>query len=111
MPANLQPREMFPGQEIAVDTAPVALLSGDFNGDGRVDLVSVNRDANNVSVLLGRGGGAFAAPVTYAVGDGPVAAAAAGRGDEAVEQVGTALRSSDQLSQRFTTSEVSVFLP
>src|SRR5712691_6036252 len=44
--------------------APVALAVGDVNGDGRADLVSANAGANKVSVLLGLGDGAFAAPIT-----------------------------------------------
>src|SRR5207248_1574012 len=32
---------------------PVSLAAGDFNGDGRVDIVSANYNDNTVSVLLG----------------------------------------------------------
>jgi len=43
----------------------------DLNGDSRRDLVVANDGTNAVTVLLGTGGGAFAAPVDYAPGDGP----------------------------------------
>jgi hypothetical protein len=39
---------------------PVFLNKGDFNGDGRLDLLVVNRSDNNVAVLLGNGDGSFA---------------------------------------------------
>jgi hypothetical protein len=43
---------------------PVALATGDFNGDGKLDLVVVNQIDNTVSVLLGNGDGTFQAPLT-----------------------------------------------
>ena len=50
------------------------LAAGDFNGDGKVDLV-VSNDAVNpgmatVSILLGNGDGTFRAPVSYLTGSG-----------------------------------------
>jgi hypothetical protein len=44
-------------------SGPDALLSGDVNGDGHVDLVSVSFDSAAVFVLLGAGDGTFHAPV------------------------------------------------
>ncbi len=44
---------------------------GDFNGDGKLDLVTANNVDNTVSVLLGNGDGTFASQVTYPVGNYP----------------------------------------
>jgi hypothetical protein len=44
---------------------------GDFDGDGHADLAVANFASDNVSVLIGNGGGGFAAPANFAVGDGP----------------------------------------
>jgi hypothetical protein len=44
------------------------LATGDFNGDGNLDIVSANRGGNTVSVLLGKGNGTFQSAVTYLVG-------------------------------------------
>jgi Flp pilus assembly secretin CpaC len=41
------------GSPIAVGTSPVALTTGDFNGDGVPDLAIVNQTDNTVSVFLG----------------------------------------------------------
>jgi len=50
-----------------------AVSSGDFNGDGKLDLVTANApDNNTVSVLLGNGNGTFQPHVDYPVGDNPV---------------------------------------
>ena len=44
----------------AVGFGPDAIVAGDFNGDGRLDLAVVNRSApTTVSVLLGNGDGTF----------------------------------------------------
>ena len=55
----------------AVGLAPVALVTGDFTGDGRTDLAVANHGSNDVSVLLGNGDGTFQPQVTYAVGSEP----------------------------------------
>ena len=57
--------------------APVAVAAGDFNGDGKADLVTANATTDNVSVLLGQGGGAFQALTSFATGSGPRAVAVA----------------------------------
>lgn len=41
----------------------------DFNLDGWNDIVAVNNHSQNITVVLGTGGGAFAAPVNYSLGD------------------------------------------
>src|SRR5438045_3972296 len=38
-----------------------SLTTGDFNGDGRSDLVTTNYGSDTVSVFLGNGSGGFAA--------------------------------------------------
>jgi flagellin-like hook-associated protein FlgL len=45
--------------------------TGDFNGDGLLDLVTVDADADAVSVLLGNGDGSFGPPAAFAAGDRP----------------------------------------
>jgi len=57
------------------------LASGDFDHDGTMDVVAVNRLSGTVSVLLGSGDGALGSPVSYAVGLQPMAVAV-GRIDE-----------------------------
>ena len=52
---------------------PVALVTGDFTGDGRTDLAVANQESNDVSILMGNGDGTFQHSVSYAVGDFPVA--------------------------------------
>jgi hypothetical protein len=44
------------------------LVEGDFNGDGKNDLVFDNYGSNVVSVMLGNGNGGFQAPVKYFAG-------------------------------------------
>jgi hypothetical protein len=49
------------------------LITGDFNSDGKTDLAVTELFPNDVSVLLGSGDGAFAKPLRFGVGLGPVA--------------------------------------
>ena len=64
-----------------VGEAPSSVVLGDLNGDGTPDLVTANagfndtEDLRDVSVLLGRGNGTFAAEERYGVGIKPVAVA------------------------------------
>ena len=45
---------------------------GDFNGDGRSDLVTADYSiGNTASVLLGNGNGTFQAKQTFGTGSGP----------------------------------------
>ncbi len=64
-------------QSVATGASPYAVLSADFNGDGKQDLATANFSGNTVSVLLGDGAGGFlaapspgmvTAPVSLAVG-------------------------------------------
>ncbi len=59
--------------EYATGNGPFAIAAADFNGDGKLDLVTANIVDNTVSVLLGQDGGTFAPPLTLAVGPGPEA--------------------------------------
>jgi hypothetical protein len=49
--------------------------AGDFNGDGKADLVIADTARNTISVFLGNGDGTFQAPVTYISGTYPAAMA------------------------------------
>jgi len=55
----------------AAGTAPGFVAVGDFNGDGKLDMVVANSSSNNVSILLGNGDGTFQAAVNYSVGTDP----------------------------------------
>ena len=57
-------------------TNPQGVTTGDFNGDGRVDLVSVNQNTNNVSLLLDNGAGGYTSS-NWSTGTSPRAVAAA----------------------------------
>ena len=52
---------------------PIGVQVGDFDGDGKQDLVVSNRQDSTIGVLLGNGDGTFKPQVTYATGTNPVA--------------------------------------
>ena len=57
---------------------PLALAAADFDGDGFLDLAVANDrvSSGTVSILLGKGDGTFAPPVSYLTGSQPFAVAA-----------------------------------
>jgi hypothetical protein len=58
--------KLQPAGTYAAGTNPYSTASGDFNGDGRLDLVVANSNSSTLGVLLGNGNGTFAAAVNYA---------------------------------------------
>ena len=57
-------------------TTPTAAAVGDFNGDGRADIVAVNSSSvGTVNVLLGNGDGTFQPAKTSAAGTTPTSVA------------------------------------
>jgi Ca2+-binding RTX toxin-like protein len=49
---------------------PFAEVSGDVNGDGQMDVVTISRDAAGASVFLGKGNGTFQPPISVPLAGG-----------------------------------------
>ena len=64
------------------DVSPGAVTTGDFNNDGKLDLVVASLGIDKVSLLLGNGSGSFGAPTTFQVGTEPVDLAASDFDDD-----------------------------
>jgi hypothetical protein len=60
-----------PVASFTVGINPQAVVTADFNGDGRLDLATANAGDNTVSVLLGNANGTFQPALTSATGAGP----------------------------------------
>jgi Calx-beta domain/Bacterial Ig-like domain (group 3)/FG-GAP-like repeat/Domain of unknown function (DUF4214) len=50
------------------NTSPQSITSGDFRGDGGLDVAVANHGTHAVSVLLSNGNGTFGAPAVYSLG-------------------------------------------
>ena len=50
---------------------PNTIVMADFNHDGILDVATANYGANSASILLGKGDGSFASPITYPAGGNP----------------------------------------
>ena len=84
---------------VGADTAPVAVATGDFDGDGSADVATANAADDSVSVLLGNGsGGLAAAGAPVPVGAHPVAVAAADLNGDGQSDVAAANEAADSVS-------------
>jgi hypothetical protein len=71
------PRPWFSAPFFETGDMPVSVASADLNGDGWPDLAVANQASNNVSVLLGLGGGTFRPQLSMVAGATPVQVLAA----------------------------------
>lgn len=62
------PSLSFSRQDVSVGVSAIAVGSGDFNGDGKLDLTMVTVPGFGVSVLLGHGDGKFDPPRAVPMG-------------------------------------------
>ncbi len=61
----------------SVGTSPQHLTLGDFNKDGKLDVVTANTNSNNLTVRLGMGNGTFGNSTAVGAGSSPVYVATA----------------------------------
>jgi hypothetical protein len=64
-----------PFQPLQVGAAPAAVVTGDFNGDGALDLATADQGSGQVSILLGTGDGTFQSARNYLAATAPAALA------------------------------------
>jgi len=65
------------GSPISLGKNLSAIVTADFNGDGKLDVAVTDAGGNTVMVLLGNGDGTFGVPITIPVGNQPEAIVAA----------------------------------
>ena len=74
-PAACAQTYIFGRADFAAGTEPSSIATGDFNGDGILDLIVTNSADDTISVLLGKPDGTFDAQVTYPTGPRPASVA------------------------------------
>jgi hypothetical protein len=79
-----------PPVSYAVGASPHAVVTADFNNDGRLDLATANNIDNTVSVLLGNADGTFQPAQTSATGASPVSVAKGDFNDDGKLDLATA---------------------
>ena len=70
-PAGLRMPSFAPAVTYAAHDTPSAVVIGEFSGDGKLDVVAANSHSSDISVLVGNGAGALAAPKNLTVAAEP----------------------------------------
>ena len=79
-------------------TNPSGIASGDFNNDGKADLVTADSGANSVSILLGKGDGTFRPRADYNAGNKPVSVAVGDFNGDGDQDLAVVNQTADTLS-------------
>ncbi|MCE9537649.1 MAG: FG-GAP-like repeat-containing protein, partial [Bacteroidetes bacterium] len=80
------------------DVDPSSVISGDFNGDGKVDLAVSNATSNNVSVLLGTGTGSFGTATNFPTGNQPSSVTSADFNEDGIADLAVTNNGSNNVS-------------
>ncbi len=95
-----------------VGRAPVSVVVGDFNGDGKPDLAVANAESDTISVLLADGDGGFQSRGNYNTAASSPSSVAAGdfNGDGKTDLVVANRGRYDSTTSSYTNSAVVVLL-
>jgi hypothetical protein len=72
LPSFLAAPSVHVGPSGGADSNPMAVVTGDFNRDGKLDAATANAGADGVSILIGTGTGGFKPAVNLSLGRSPV---------------------------------------
>ncbi|MBN8459767.1 MAG: VCBS repeat-containing protein [Verrucomicrobia bacterium] len=86
--------------EASAGDGPISIGTADFNADDRIDVVTANRNSDDLSVLLGKGDGTFLAQQRLAVGEGPACVATGDFNRDGKPDIVSVDEYSDQVSVR-----------
>src|SRR5262245_60461989 len=81
-----------------VGNLPQAVVTADFNNDGRLDLATANYYDGDMSVLLGDGGGGFGTVTNFVAGTNPVSLTVGDFNNDGHLDLATANKGSNDLS-------------
>ncbi len=90
--------EMFPGTVYSVGNNPNRVAIGDFNNDGRPDVVNTYSFSSNLSVLLSDSDGGLGTAVNYTVGNRPNAMAIGDLNGDTILDIITANAQADEVA-------------
>ncbi|HEX8398304.1 MAG TPA: VCBS repeat-containing protein [Pyrinomonadaceae bacterium] len=102
---------LFPSlpTDYPVGSGPQRIETGDFNSDGKLDLITANYDTNSVSLILGTGTGGFGSPTNFALGGtNPQAIVVADFDQDGKSDFATSNNNSDSISVGYNTSNNGV---
>ena len=89
---------LYTGSRLDAGSTPNSVAVADLNADGVPDIVTANLNSNNVSVLLGSGGGAFQPQQTFPTGSEPLSVAVGDLNADGVPDLVTAVGDSNDVS-------------
>ncbi|GAC1632344.1 MAG: hypothetical protein NVS9B14_05480 [Candidatus Acidiferrum sp.] len=105
------PSTVFPRTDFNVGQVPVAVATGDFNNDAKLDLAVANQQDNSISILLSQGNGNFSQPNNAIVlGSKETGAAAIASGVFRLTDVTHLTQPADLVIANSTSNTVTVLL-
>src|SRR5947207_1462791 len=83
----------LPHHDYATSPNPLVVTIGDFNSDGKQDLVTADADAGDVSILIGNGNGTFQVAIAHPLEIAPYAVTAGDYNSDAKQDLAVTINS------------------
>ena len=97
-PPVCNPVSFAPTVNYGVGTDPQGVTVGDFNGDGKQDLVVANSFTADISILQGNVAGGFGSATNFLTGNGATSAAVADFNGDGLQDLAVASQASNRVS-------------
>jgi len=100
-----------PAANYATQLQPVGIAYGDFNEDGKTDVVVTNAGSSTLTLFLGNGNGTLGSPISIAVGANPISVVAADFNGDGHQDLAVSLGNSQTIQILFGAGNTTFLAP